>query len=236
MGGLTFILSSAHGSNNSLRVLEEEPATLNQHCKQKSWNSQGLDWLRSYVCSKLITVAWGKDSIARTDFRTHVLNLRIEKHKYKQGLFVRRKWEENECWEAIHWCSLQRQGWGLFSFFFFFFWLLWVFIAAHGLSLVAESGGYSLVVVCGLLIAVASPVETMSSRWMAQYLWYTGLVALGHVESSRNRYWNRVPCIGRWILNTGRLGKSECWGLNIVLRPVPEPCHPNDNLLWSCFP
>ena len=76
----------------------------------------------------------------------------------------------------------------VFLFLFLFFWLLWVFIAAHGLSLVAESGGYSLVVVCGLLIAVASPVETMSSRWMAQYLWYTGLIALGHVESSRNRY------------------------------------------------
>ena len=28
-------------------------------------------------------------------------------------------------------------------FFFFFFWLHWVFIAAHGLSLVAASGGYS---------------------------------------------------------------------------------------------
>ena len=54
---------------------------------------------------------------------------------------------------------------GLFSFFF---WLLWVFVVGRGLSLVAESGGYSLVVVCGLLIAVASPVETMISRWMAQ--------------------------------------------------------------------
>ena len=54
---------------------------------------------------------------------------------------------------------------GLFSFFF---WLLWVFVVARGLSLVAESGGYSLVVVCGLLTAVASSVETMISRWMAQ--------------------------------------------------------------------
>ena len=27
--------------------------------------------------------------------------------------------------------------------FFFFFWLSWVFVAARGLSLVAESGGYS---------------------------------------------------------------------------------------------
>ena len=35
---------------------------------------------------------------------------------------------------------------GLFSFFF---WLLWVFVVARGLSLVAESGGYSLVVYAG---------------------------------------------------------------------------------------
>ena len=48
-----------------------------------------------------------------------------------------------------------------FVFFFFLrfiylFWLLWVFVAAHRLSLVAASGGYSLVVVCRLLIMVAS--------------------------------------------------------------------------------
>ena len=44
-----------------------------------------------------------------------------------------------------------------FSFFFFFnFWLCWVFVAVHGLSLVAESRGYSLVAVHRLLIAVTS--------------------------------------------------------------------------------
>ena len=40
---------------------------------------------------------------------------------------------------------------------FIYFWLHWVFVAAHGLSLVAASGGYS-VAVRGLLIAVASVV------------------------------------------------------------------------------
>ena len=52
----------------------------------------------------------------------------------------------------------------LFIIFFFFlinlfiyFWLRWVFVAVHGLSLVAASGGYSSVV-CRLLIAVASLV------------------------------------------------------------------------------
>ena len=36
--------------------------------------------------------------------------------------------------------------------------LPWVFTAAHGLSLVAVSGDFSLVTVCGLLVALASLV------------------------------------------------------------------------------
>ena len=42
--------------------------------------------------------------------------------------------------------------------FLFVFRLCWVVIAAHGLSLVAESGGYSVTLVRGLLIVVASLV------------------------------------------------------------------------------
>ena len=38
------------------------------------------------------------------------------------------------------------------------FWLHWVFVAAHWRSLIAVSGGYRLVAVRGLLIAVASLV------------------------------------------------------------------------------
>ena len=41
---------------------------------------------------------------------------------------------------------------------FIYFWLCWVFIAAWAFSLVAESGGYSLVVVHGLFIEMASLV------------------------------------------------------------------------------
>ena len=44
------------------------------------------------------------------------------------------------------------------NLFYFYFWLLWVFVAACGLSLVAASGGQLFVVVRGLLIAVASLV------------------------------------------------------------------------------
>ena len=41
---------------------------------------------------------------------------------------------------------------------FIYFWLCWVFVVARGLSLVVASGGYSFVVVHGLLIVVASLV------------------------------------------------------------------------------
>ena len=45
-----------------------------------------------------------------------------------------------------------------FIFIYLFIWLCWVIIAARGLSLVVASGGYSFVVVGGLLITVASLV------------------------------------------------------------------------------
>ena len=48
------------------------------------------------------------------------------------------------CWGMGHTTSLT------------FFWLCWVFVTACGLSIVGVSGGYSLVAVHGLLIAVAS--------------------------------------------------------------------------------
>ena len=45
-----------------------------------------------------------------------------------------------------------------------FFWLCWVFIVARGFSLVVASRGHSLVVVQGLLTAVASLVGSTGSR------------------------------------------------------------------------
>ena len=39
-----------------------------------------------------------------------------------------------------------------------YFWLCWIFVAAPGFSLVVESKGYSLAVLPGLLIAMASCV------------------------------------------------------------------------------
>ena len=68
---------------------------------------------------------------------------------------ARGRWKEREKWlsDDIF------QAWMQPSPNYIFFWLHWVFIAACGLSLVVESGGYSLVAVYGLLIGVASVVE-----------------------------------------------------------------------------
>ena len=43
-----------------------------------------------------------------------------------------------------------------FLYNFIYFWLCWVFVAVQAFPLVAASGGYSLIVVHGLLIAMAS--------------------------------------------------------------------------------
>ena len=108
-----------------------------------------------------------------------------------------------------------------FIYLFIYFWLCWVFVAAHRLSLVAASGGYSLLRCTGfslqwllLLWSMGSrrtgfsscstqpqQLQLAGSRAQAQQLGCTGLVAPRHVGSSRNRARPRVPCLGRRILN-----------------------------------
>ena len=59
-----------------------------------------------------------------------------------------------------------------------------------------ESGGYSLVVVRGLLLEVAPLVQHRSEG----HSWRTGLVALQHVGSSQTRDGTHVSFFGRQIL------------------------------------
>ena len=57
------------------------------------------------------------------------------------------------------------------------FWLCWIFAAVHGLSLVAESRGYSLVAVHRLLTAVTSALTSQSTGsrvHVLQQLWLLG--------------------------------------------------------------
>ena len=109
----------------------------------------------------------------------------------------------------------------LFIYLSIYFCLCWVFVAVCGLSLVAASGGYSSLPCAGFSLSWLLLLQSTGSRhvgfsscgmwaqqlWLAgsraqaQQLWRMGLVALRHVGSSLTRDRNRVPCIGRWILN-----------------------------------
>lgn len=77
--------------------------------------------------------------------------------------------------------------------------LRWVFVAAHGLSLVVTMGGRSRVAetaaLCGGLSLQSSGPGYAGSRAQAQ-LWRTGLVAPQHADSSQTRDQTCVPCIG----------------------------------------
>ena len=68
-----------------------------------------------------------------------------------------------------------------------------------GFCLVEAGGSYSLVVVCGLLFAVASFVAEALGHGDS-VVWRLGLVALRYVGFSRTRDQTVVPCIDRWIL------------------------------------
>ena len=50
------------------------------------------------------------------------------------------------------------------SLFFFFFWLRWVFVAAHRLSLVVVSGGYSLLRCTGFSLRWLLLLRSTGSR------------------------------------------------------------------------
>ena len=83
-----------------------------------------------------------------------------------------------------------------FIFIFIYFWLHWVFVAAHGLSLVAASGGFSSLCGRGLLFIVrashcsgfsccgAQTLGTRASVVVARRLSSCGSQALEHRLSS----------------------------------------------------
>ena len=62
-----------------------------------------------------------------------------------------------------------------FKVFISLFWLLWVFVAAPGLSLVAASWGYSLVAVLRLLVRVACLLRSTGSRHTGSVVVVQGL-------------------------------------------------------------
>ena len=91
----------------------------------------------------------------------------------------------NKC----HHKSIRRKWYYLFTYF----WPGWVFIAAQGLSLVAESGSSYLGSVFRLLTAVAPVAENGHEGAQAQEWWCVGLAALQHMGSSWARDLTSVP-------------------------------------------
>ena len=111
-------------------------------------------------------------------------------------------------------------------------------VAACGLSLVAARGGYSPLQ-CAVFIAVASLVvehglwacglRSCSSRALEQSLGSVvvgmGLVAAGHVGSSRTRDRTCVPCIGSLILIHSASGEApEMYSFTVLEARSPKIC------------
>ena len=91
---------------------------------------------------------------------------------------------------------------GLFKdFLFIYLWLFWVIVAAYGLSLVAVSRGYSLLLCKGFSLRWLLLLPSTVYKAQAQQLWCAGSVAPGHVGSSWTRNRTLVPYTGSRILN-----------------------------------
>ena len=56
----------------------------------------------------------------------------------------------------------------LFYLFIYLFWLRWVFVAAHGLSLVVVNGGYSSLQCAGFLLRWLLLLQSLGPRAQAQ--------------------------------------------------------------------
>ena len=83
------------------------------------------------------------------------------------------------------------------NYVFIYFWLLWVFIAACSLSLIAASGGYNLV--AGASHCHGFSLQTQAPG-LSSLVAAHGFVAVWH-DQDATRDETRVPCIAQWILN-----------------------------------
>ena len=93
--------------------------------------------------------------------------------------------------------------------YLFIFGVHWVFVTAHGLSLVVASGGHYSLWCTGFSLRWLLLLWSTGSRHTgfsscvtrAQQLCLTGSVTLRHVGSSQTRARTLIPCTGRWILS-----------------------------------
>ena len=84
---------------------------------------------------------------------------------------------------------------------FLFLNLIYLFLAAHRLSLVVATGGHSLLRCTRFPSWWLLLLPSTRSRAGAQQLWCSGLVALWRVESCWTRDRTHVACTGRQTLN-----------------------------------
>ena len=92
-----------------------------------------------------------------------------------------------------------------FYFLFIYSWLLWVFVAAHELSLAAASRGSALAVVGGLFLLQSASSRVRRLPW----LWHMGLVAPWHVGSPRQGIKPVSPALQGRFLTTRPPGKPK---------------------------
>ena len=95
-----------------------------------------------------------------------------------------------------------------------YLWLPQVLVAVHGLSLVAASRGYSLAVVHGLLVTVASLVEHGLQATQALQLWRMGLAAPKYGNLPRPGVEAISPALAGGSFTTGPPEKPSCFILS----------------------
>ena len=149
---------------------------------------------------------------------------------------------------GCYWLSFGQQFMGRgdvshlqFLFFLFLinlfidFWLRWVFVAAHGLSLVAESGGYSSLWCMGFSLWWLLLLRSTGSRHMgfsscgtwAQQLWCMGLAARGMWDLRTPGLKPVSPALAGRFLTTAPPGKSHQFlVLKITLQCPPGSSFP----------
>ena len=106
---------------------------------------------------------------------------------------------------CCHWFCLFLKASIFLNFYLFIF-------GCAGSSLLLRD--FSLVAMCGLLIAMASLVAEHGLWSVGSVVAAHGLVAPWLVEPSRSRDQTDVPCIGRWILNHWITSKVQGFILN----------------------
>ena len=115
--------------------------------------------------------------------------------------------------------SRGRESFSDYLFLFIYFWLCWDFVASGGLSLVVVSRDCSLVVVQGILVAVASPVVEHGLSSCAAWIY----LPCGMWDLPRLRIKPASLALAGRFLSTVLSGKSQEGG-NVCITITDSLC------------